>query len=97
MNRFTPRDEREVGVDLAADRLAVMVLSYGLLVIVAVRGVILHESSWDLLGLLVLSGVVGFAYRARKGAATRPWNLAIIAATLIAAIVAIVLVAQLPR
>lgn len=35
MNRFLVRDEREVTVDQAADRLAYLVLSVGLLAIVA--------------------------------------------------------------
>ena len=34
MNHLVPRDEREQGIDRAADRLAYLVLSFGLLAIV---------------------------------------------------------------
>lgn len=37
MNHLVPRDEREQGIDHAADRLAYLVLSFGLLAIVAYR------------------------------------------------------------
>jgi hypothetical protein len=37
MDRLLVRDEREVSVDRAADRLAYVVLSFGLLAVVAYR------------------------------------------------------------
>ena len=51
MNHLVPRDEREQGIDRAADRLAYLVLSFGLLAIVAYRSVVDGAASWDLLGL----------------------------------------------
>ena len=57
MMRFVPRDEREAGVDLAADRLALIVVSYGLLLVVAYRAFVLREEAWDLMALLIVSGV----------------------------------------
>ena len=49
MNRLTVRDELEIGVDQAADRLSYMVLSFGLLAIVAYRSFVDREASWNLL------------------------------------------------
>lgn len=71
MNHLLVRDEREAGVDRAGDRLAYLVLSYGLLVVVAYRGFAEGQASWDLLGLVVLGGVVGAAYRMWKRALSR--------------------------
>jgi hypothetical protein len=83
MNRLTVRDEREVGVDLAADRLAGIVLAFGILVIVAWRAFTLDEASWDLLGLLVLSGVVATGYRVtRRASSTRLISVMAIAAAI---------------
>jgi hypothetical protein len=73
MNRFTERDEREIGIDRAADRLAYIVMSYGLLLIVAWRSLAFGEASWDLLGLVLLGGVVGTIYRLVNGAVSQAW------------------------
>lgn len=67
------RDERELTVDHAADRLSYLVLSFGLLVVVAWRSLALGEASWDLLALVLLGGLAGTAYRIRERAASRRW------------------------
>ena len=73
MMRIGARDEREIGIDQAADRLAYIVLSYGLLLAVAWRSFARGESAWDLLGLVLLGGIVGGVYRLLNGAVTRGW------------------------
>ena len=55
MTSLVPRDEREARIDLAADRLAYLVVSYGLLVAVAYRSLVRGDAAWDLLGLVVLA------------------------------------------
>jgi hypothetical protein len=45
MTRRPPRDEREARIDLAADRLAYLVVSYGLLLAVAYRSFV-HADAW---------------------------------------------------
>lgn len=67
------RDERELTVDHAADRLSYLVLSFGLLVVVAWRSLALGEASWDLLALVLLGGFAGTAYRLRERAVSRRW------------------------
>jgi hypothetical protein len=78
MNRLLLRDERETSVDQAADGLSYLVLSFGLLVIAAYRSLIDREASWDLLGLVVIGGLVGTAYRSRQRAMSRRWLLVLI-------------------
>ena len=92
MNRGLVRDERELGVDQAADRLSYLVLAFGLLIAVAYRGFANDESAWDLLGLVVLSGIVGAAYRVRERVASRQWMAVTIATGLIALVVAAIVV-----
>ena len=89
MTRLLPRDERESAIDLAADRLAVIVLSFGILVIVAWRSSFDHEASWDLLGLLVLSGVAGTGYRFSKRAGSGRLVSVMAVAAAVGAVVAI--------
>lgn len=92
MNRLIVRDEREIGVDQAADRLSYLVLSFGLLAIVAYRSFVHHEASWDLLGLVLLGGLIGSAYRARQQAVSRRWA-AVLAGTAAVALVVAAIVA----
>ena len=92
MNRMAPRDEREINVDQAADRLSYLVLSFGLLAIVAYRSFVDREASWDLLGLVVVGGLVGTAYRARKRAVSRRWALVATGTVAVALIVATIAV-----
>lgn len=94
MTGLAPRDERETAVDHAADRLSYLVLAYGILVIVALRG-FNGESSWELLGLVVLAGAVGLAYRLRNRVASRPW-LIVVAGSIVAAGLIGALIALLP-
>lgn len=73
MQGLVSRDERELGVDLAADRLSYLVLSFGLLGIVAWRSFANGEAPWDLLALVILGGVAGTVYRAWRGATSGRW------------------------
>lgn len=73
------RDERTVAVENASYRLAYLVLTYGLLAIVAVRGVAWRETNWDLMALVVLGGGVAAAYQGvHKVFAGRWWLIATI-------------------
>jgi hypothetical protein len=91
MSLIADRDEREISIDRAADRLAYIVMSYGLLLIVAWRSLAHGEGAWDLMGLVVLGGVVGTAYRVVTGAVTRSW-LALAAVSFVAGVAVAVLV-----
>jgi hypothetical protein len=92
MTSLVPRDEREARVDLSADRVAYLVVSYGLLVSVAYRSFVAGDAAWDLIGLVVLGGIVGLGYRIREGAVSGRWTLVLLATIAIAFIVACLLV-----
>jgi hypothetical protein len=92
MNQLFARDEREVGVDRAADRIAYLVLSYGLLGIVAWRSFVDGQASWELLVLVVPGGVVGAAYRLRARVLTRE-SLFVVGITIAVAVVVGALIA----
>jgi hypothetical protein len=96
MNRLLARDERESAIDQAADRLSYLALSFGLLAIVAYRGFVNQEASWDLLGLVILGGIVGTAYRARGRAMDRRW-VGVVAVTAAVALVVAAIVAFATR
>lgn len=91
MGWLMARDEREERVDGFADRLAYLVVSYGLLLIVAYRGLVEGATSWDLLGLVVLGGLAGTAYRIGRRAGSVRWVAVMVVTVLIAALLAGVL------
>ena len=96
MTTTLTRDERETAVDHAADRISYLVLAFGLLAIAAWRS-FAGDATWDLLGLVVLSGVVGLGYRLRMGAVTTGWLAVATVAAVAAGIVGLLLVAGITR
>ena len=96
MSAFIARDERETAVDHAADRLSYLVLAFGLLGVAAWRS-FAGEPTWDLLGLVVLSGLVGLTYRYRMGVVTRSWATVAAVAAVAAAVVALLMATNAGR
>ena len=86
--RSVTRDERSVMVDNASYRWAYLVLSFGVLASVAWRAYVLHEASWDLLGLVMASGLVATFYQAIHHVLTGRWALLALVTAVLAAVVA---------
>lgn len=83
------RDERTVTIENASYRWAYLFLSFGLLVSTAYRSFVLHETSWDLLGLVIAGGVIASVYQGGKGVLSRRWAMMTIASAALAALVAL--------
>jgi hypothetical protein len=60
------RDERTEAVENAGYRWSYYLLTFGVLGATAYRGLVLHETAWDLLALVVLGGVVNSVYQASR-------------------------------
>lgn len=71
MRSLFVRDEREAAVEQGGDRLAYIIMSYGLLLIVAYRSFAERQASWDLLALVVAGGIVSVGYRMWRHAVSR--------------------------
>jgi hypothetical protein len=82
------RDERTIAVENASYRLGYMVLSFGLLVIVAYRSLVRQDAGWDLLALVILGGAVTTFYQGIHRVLSQRWALAAVLTALLAAIVA---------
>lgn len=89
MNRTMALDEREIAIDRAADRIGYIVLAFGILLDVAYRSFARAEAGWDLLGLVVLSGIVSLGYRLRLGVRPRPVLTIVAVAAVVGLIVAV--------
>ena len=88
-NQSVVRDERTINIENSSYRWAYLLLSFGLLVIVAYRGFVWRESSWDLLALVVLSGIVTTFYQGAYRVISRRWIWAAITTGLVAAVIAV--------
>jgi hypothetical protein len=88
-NQSVVRDERTVSIENSSYRWAYLLLSFGLLGIVAYRGFVWRESSWDLLALVVLSGVMTTLYQGAHRVLSRRWALVAITTGLVAALIAV--------
>ena len=74
------RDERTESVENTSYRWAYLLLSYGLLVSTGYRAFVTHESSWDLLALVIAGGAVATIYQGGQRVLSRRWGLVTIAA-----------------
>lgn len=86
------RDERTVTVENSSYRWAYLLLSFGLLIVVAYRSFVWRESSWDLLALVILGGLVTTLYQWFHKVLTRRWVFVALIGALLAAAVAVVTV-----
>jgi hypothetical protein len=82
------RDERTVAVENASYRWAYLFLSYGVLALVAYRSFVHRESPWDLLGLVVLGGLLSAGYQAAYRVLSRHWAVVSLLTTACAAVLA---------
>lgn len=84
----TYRDERTLAVENAGYRWSYLVLSFGALAIAAYRSLALGESTWDLLALVVVAGVVNAAYQASQQVLHKQWVVMSVITLVVAAAVA---------
>lgn len=90
-NPSVSRDERTTVVENTSYRIAYLVMSFGLLASVAYRGFVLNQSSWDLLALVILGGVIATMYQGINKVLSRRWILTTVATVVIAGLLAIVI------
>lgn len=82
------RDERTVAVENASYRWGYVLISFGVLMLVAYRSFARGENNWDLLALVVVGGLVPNAYQAANHILNRRWVLTSVVTLVAAAIVA---------
>ena len=85
------RDERTIATENASYRWAYLLLSYGLLASIMYRSFVIHESTWDLMALVIAGGVVASLYQGQQRVLSRRWAMMTAASMAIAVVVAIAL------
>jgi len=88
-------DERTIAVENASYRWGFLYLSFGLLAIVAYRGLLRDEAAWDLMLLIVTAGGICTLLQSRQKVLSRGWAIKSVTATVVAILLAIVAVLTL--
>ncbi len=86
------RDERTVAVENAGYRWSYNVIAFGLLILTAYRSLVQGQSSWDLMGLVIVSGAVNVVFQASQRVVNRRWMLHAVLAAGLATGLALVIV-----
>ncbi len=93
-NKKLEKDERALAVEKASYFLAFRVIAFAILCDVIYRSFMLNEAPWDLLGIVIIGGLVSLIYQVRYKTWTRSWVkitvLAFAIALLIAAVFGVV-------
>jgi hypothetical protein len=83
------RDERTLFVENSSYRWGYLVVAYGILLIIAIRAFLFKESHWDLMALVVLSGLITTAYQGIHRILSRHWVYLFLVTLLVAAALAV--------
>ena len=82
------RDERTIAIENASYRWGYLAVTHGLLLIIAFRAFFYNQSNWDLMALVILSGLITTLYQGLNQIFTRRWAYLFTATLIIAAVVA---------
>jgi hypothetical protein len=82
------KDERAIVIERAGHSLALKIVGFALLVDVFFRAVVQETAAWDLLGIVILGGLVASVYQAMHRVAGKYWIKAIVLSVLGAALAA---------
>lgn len=86
------RDERATAIENVSYRWAYLFLSFGLLSLVAYRSFVNNESSWDLMSLVVLGGILCAAHQWFHKVLTAQWAATVLLTIVLAAVLAVLTV-----
>jgi len=91
-------DERSVKVQHRGQSIGFTVMSFLLVADVMYRSLARNEASWDLLGIVIIGGLVSAVYNVRQGILTqRHWWLKAVAVTVAALIAAALAFWRVPK
>lgn len=91
-NNKNERDERAEAVEKSSYSLGYKVITFAILLDVIYRSIVLKMAAWDLLGIVILGGLVATVYQTRYKIATRSGVKAILLSILAAVVIAVIIV-----
>jgi hypothetical protein len=92
ISKMVEKDERTTFIENISYKFGYMFITFALLLDVAYRSLKLNEASWDLLSIIIISGVIMSIYQYRQKILGKTWMRTFIVTFIIAFIVAIIMV-----
>ena len=86
------RDERYYAVENASYKIAYMIISYGLLLLIVIRSLLFQQANWDLFVLVIVSSFAATIYQMRNKIInfTWKWLYLMLGSAVLAAIITLV-------
>ncbi len=91
------KDERFVAVENASFKLGYSILSYGILVLIVVRSLLLNQTNWDLFALVIVSSFAATIYQIKNKTISFSWKWVVLFFGVMALSALIVLVIMMTR
>jgi hypothetical protein len=88
INKIVEKDERTVFVENAGNSFGYKFISYALLLDVIYRSIRFNEAAWDLLAIVVVSGVLITIYQYKQKTLVKNWVKITLIASAITAVIA---------
>ncbi len=79
------RDERKLSVEHASYRWGYNIVSFGLMLVIIIRGFSSNQSNWDLFALVIAGGLATMGYQAWHRALPRRWFYAFLGMAVVTA------------
>lgn len=90
-SKMVEKDERTTFIENLSYKFGYLFIAFALLLDVAYRSLILNEASWDLLGIIIISGFVMSIYQYRQKILGKTWLKTIVLTMGIALVFAVIL------
>lgn len=90
-NKITNKDERAIFIENVSYKFGYNLITFALFFDVIYRGLILNEAAWDLLGIIIISGLVMTLYQYKQKILDNNWIKTVVISSLIAFIVALLI------
>ena len=95
--KMVERDERTTFVENYSYSFGYKFITYALLLDVIYRSIKFNEAAWDLLGLVIVSGLVMTIYQYKQKILVKSWLKTICAISVITAIIAFIIAVIIKR
>lgn len=95
-NQAQDKDERAISVENSSYSLAYKIMAFAILADASYRAFVTKEPSWDLLGIVIASGLIATVYQVFHRIGTRSWVKAILLSILAGLVIAGVIVLLKP-
>ncbi len=89
MNNKTVKDERATFIENVSCKFGYNLITYTLLIDVIYRALVLDEAAWDLLGIIIISGLVMTLYQYKQKILEKNWLKTVVISSLVSFVVAL--------